>query len=125
MNATMKCAAVASVLMLTAGSAAWAQVYSTNPPSTPNSYNASQRTWSAGMQGSSAPYGQGSSQAGYGMGNITTHQQAEQELTKYGYNGVHDLKSMQGWSADAMRNGERVHVILGDNGLVATFPGTK
>jgi hypothetical protein len=152
MKTAMKCAAVASVLMLTAGSAAWAQTYGTNPsstnPSTPNSYNqgnqgytttpgtqgysnqgtynANQGTWSSGMQGSSAPNGgQSSSQAGYGMGNITTYQQAEQELTKYGYNGVHDLKSMQGWSADAMRNGERVHVILGDNGLVATFPGSK
>jgi hypothetical protein len=30
---------------------------------------------------------------------------------------------MQGWSADAIRSGQRVHVILGDNGLVATFPG--
>jgi hypothetical protein len=30
---------------------------------------------------------------------------------------------MQGWSADAMKNGQKVHVLLGDNGLVATFPG--
>jgi hypothetical protein len=30
---------------------------------------------------------------------------------------------MQGSSADAIRNGQRVHVILGYNGVVATFPG--
>ncbi|MBV8090886.1 MAG: hypothetical protein JO139_15210 [Alphaproteobacteria bacterium] len=70
------------------------------------------------MQGTSTPYGnQSYSQAGYGMGNnITTFQQAEQELSKYGYNNVRDLRAMQGWSADAMRNGQKVHVIIGDNG---------
>jgi hypothetical protein len=77
------------------------------------------------MQGSSTQPngGRSYSQAGYANGTITTYQQAEQELGKYGYNNVRDLRSMQGWSADAIRNGERVHVVLGDNGLVATFPG--
>lgn len=179
----VKCAAIASALMLTAGSAAWAQTYTTSPntsgsynqgtqgystttpgtqgysgyssqgtqntnqgnwgsnTTTPGSqgyssqgtYNTNQGNWGSnanqgsggtGMQGSSTPYGgQGYSHSGYGMGNVTTYQQAEQELTKYGYNNVRDLKAMQGWSADAMKNGERVHVIIGDNGLVATFPG--
>ena len=74
--------------------------------------------------GTSTPYiGQTYSSAGYGTGNITTYQEAEQQLSRYGYNNVQDLRAMQGWSADAMRNGQRVHVILGDNGLVATFPG--
>jgi hypothetical protein len=74
--------------------------------------------------GTSSPYtGQTYSSAGYGTGNITTYQEAEQQLGKYGYNNVQDLRAMQGWSADAMRNGQRVHVLLGDNGLVATFPG--
>jgi hypothetical protein len=163
-----KCAAVASVIALTAGSAAWAQNYTTNPgtqgsySSNPGSYtynpsqgyshpsqgswsgtqgtatqgypsqgtynssqgNTNQGSWSSGMQGTSTPYGgQSYSQAGYGAGNISTYQQAEQELARYGYSNIHDLKAMQGWSADAMRNGERVHVILGENGLVATFPG--
>jgi hypothetical protein len=88
-------------------------------------WNTNQQGWNSGMQGTSTPYGgQSYSQAGYGLGNnITTYQQAEQELNKYGYNNVRDLRSMQGWSADAMRNGQKVHVIIGDNGLIATFPG--
>lgn len=188
------CAAIASLLVFTAGSAAWAQTSTTNP-ATPGSYNsntggytydpnaqgyssqgnqsynqgtyntnpgtygtsqgaynsnqgtwspgnqssstyrnnenmatqgysANQGTWSTGTQGTSTPYGgQSNTQAGYGAGNITTYQQAEQELGRYGYSNVHDLRAMQGWSADAMRNGQRVHVLLGDNGMIATFPG--
>ncbi|MBV8095111.1 MAG: hypothetical protein JO110_18160 [Acetobacteraceae bacterium] len=165
MKTVLKCAAIAGALMFAAGSAAWAQSYTTNPgtqgsyssnpgsyssnPGTSGSYsgnagtqgfsnpgtyganqqgwNSNQQGWNSGMQGqgTSTPYGsQSYSQAGYGMGNnITTFQQAEQELGKYGYNNVHDLRAMQGWSADAMRNGQRVHVIIGDNGLIATFPG--
>lgn len=88
-------------------------------------WSSNQQGWNSGMQGTSTPNGgQPYSQAGYGMGNnITTYQQAEQELNKYGYNNVRDLRAMQGWSADAMRNGQRVHVIMGNNGLIATFPG--
>jgi hypothetical protein len=157
MKTVIKCAAIAGVVMFTAGSAAWAQSYTTSPGaqgsystnpgtsssnpgapgySTPGAYGtnqqgwnsnqqgSNQQSWNPGMQGTSTPNGsQSYSQAGYGMGNITTYQQAEQELDKYGYNNVHDLRAMQGWSADAMRNGQRVHVIMGDNGLIATFPG--
>jgi hypothetical protein len=168
MKTALKCAAFASVLMLTVGSAAWAQNYSTsgNPgtysqgtqgyntgtqgsqgtynanhgtyganqgtygtnPGTygtnQGTYRTNQGSWNAGMQGTSSPYtGQTYSSAGYGTGNIATYQEAESQLSKYGYNNVQDLRAMQGWSADAMRNGQRVHVILGDNGLVATFPG--
>ncbi len=168
MKAVVKCAAFASVLMLTAGSAAWAQNYSTSgAPGTysqgiqghntgtqgyqgtgtqgyqgtyngnqgnyganqstygtnPGTYGTNQGSWNTGM-GTSTPYtGQTYSSAGYGTANITTYQEAEQQLSKYGYSNVQDLRAMQGWSADAMRNGQRVHVILGDNGLVATFPG--
>ncbi len=153
MNTVLKCAAFASALMLTAGSAAWAQNYSTsgNPGTysqgtqgyntgtqgyqgtynanqgtygtNPGNYGTNQGSWNTGT-GTSTPYtGQTYSSAGYGTGNITTYQEAEQQLSKYGYNNLQDLRAMQGWSADAMRNGQRVHVILGDNGLVATFPG--
>lgn len=96
-----------------------------NPSPTTGAYNTSQQGWNSGMQGTSTPFGSPSySQAGYGTGNnITTFQQAEQELGKYGYNNVRDLRAMQGWSADAMRNGQKVHVIIGDNGVIATFPG--
>lgn len=175
MKTIATCAAIGSLLVFTAGSAAWAQGYSTNPnaqgypaqgtqsytqgttnpgtyntnqgaynpnpgnwspgaqssstsPNTQNlsnpGYNANQGTWNSGMQGTSTPYGgQAYSQAGYGAGNITTYQDAEQELSRYGYSNVRDLRAMQGWSADAMRNGQRVHVVIGDNGLIATFPG--
>lgn len=162
MNAIAKGAAIASVLMLTAGSAAWAQTYTTNPgtqgsysnqgsnytgnPSNQGTYGTygtygtgqggysanqgnwnteNQGNWHQGMQGTSTPYGQNYSQSGYGSnsGNINTYQEAERELGRYGYSNVQGLRAMQGWSADAMKNGQRVHVILGDNGLVATFPG--
>jgi hypothetical protein len=85
----------------------------------------SQQSWDSGMPGTNTPSGrQAYSQAGYGMGNnINTYQAAENQLGRYGYSNVHDLRSMQGWSADAIRNGQRVHVIIGDNGLIATFPG--
>jgi hypothetical protein len=148
MKTVATCAAIAGLLALSGGSAAWAQTYSTTPgtqgsysssPGSQGSWNPNQATqaypnqgtygtnqgsWSSGMQGTSTPSGgQPYSQAGYGSANITTYQQAEQELARYGYNNVHDLRSMQGWSVDAMRNGQRVHVILGDNGMIATFPG--
>jgi hypothetical protein len=161
MKAAVKCAALASALMLTAGSAAWAQNSSTsgNPGTSysqgtqgyntgtqgyqgtynanqgtyganqgtygtnPGTYGTNQGSWNTGM-GTSTPYtGQTYSSAGYGTGNIGTYQEAEQQLSRYGYSNVQDLRAMQGWSADALRNGQRVHVILGDNGLVATFPG--
>lgn len=175
MKAIAKGAAIASVLLLTAGSAAWAQNYTTNPGTTnagpqgsysgnqgpsntgnsgyqgtyganqgmygagqgtygnQGSWNsANQSNWNTGqgnsnqgMQGTSSPYGQNYSQSGFGSGagNISTYQEAERELSKYGYSNVQDLRPTQGWAADAMRNGQRVHVILSDNGLVATFPG--
>jgi hypothetical protein len=53
----------------------------------------------------------------------TTQQQAQQELARYGYSNVQDLSPMRGWVADATKNGEQVHVMVSDNGLVATFPG--
>lgn len=174
MNAILRGTAFASALMLTVGSAAWAQNYSTSgttgtynqssqgyntgtpgyntstqgyqgtgtqgyqgtyganqgttygtsPGTTnPGTYGRNQGNWNAGV-GTSSPYtGQTYSSAGYGTGNITTYQEAEQQLSRYGYNNIQDLRAMQGWSADAIRNGQWVHVILGDNGLVATFPG--
>jgi hypothetical protein len=102
--------------------------YSSNPGTqsytSPGTYNPSPQGWNSGIQGNVPYRGQTYSQAGYGMGNnVTTYQAAENELGKYGYSNVHDLRAMQGWSADAMRNGQRVHVIIGDNGLIATFPG--
>ena len=158
MKSALKYAAFASALMLTAGSAAWAQSYTTNPgtqgsyssnqgsyytgnPGYQGTYGGTQGTyganqgnwntgnqsgWNQGMQGTSTPYGQNFSQSNFGSnsGTINTYQEAEHELSKYGYSNIQGLRPTQGWSADAMRNGQRVHVILGENGLVATFPGT-
>lgn len=67
------------------------------------------------------PYGaQSSSQTGSGSSG---RQQAEQELSRYGYTDLSGLRPVQGWTADATRNGENVRVLLSDNGLVATFEG--
>lgn len=182
-----KYAALASVLMFTVGSAAWAQNYSPNAGMTGNSSPGAQSSLgqsgpgmgitmdtqqkirqaleqsgfkdvhvlpesfviraqapdgsrvvmlmspdmvrgvitessNQGMPGAmSQPYGaQSSWQAGNGP---VSQQQAQQELTRYGYTDLTDLHPMQGWTADATRNGENVHVMLSDNGLVATFRG--
>jgi hypothetical protein len=74
------------------------------------------------MQGTgSQPFG---AQSNWQTGNgLASQQQAQQELTRYGYTELSDLRPMQGWTADATRNGENVHVMLSDNGLVATFQG--
>lgn len=78
-----------------------------------------------GMQGNSSQpsAGQSNSQAGNGNGLNMTQQQAQQELSRYGYSNMQDVTPMRGWVADATKNGEQVHVMLSDNGLVATFPG--
>jgi hypothetical protein len=61
--------------------------------------------------------------SGYSNGPTTTEQQAQQELSRYGYSDVTDLRPLQGWTADATKNGENVRVMLSQNGLVATFQG--
>ena len=77
---------------------------------------------SQGTQGAGSPaYG---GQANWPNGNGSpSRQQAEQDLTRYGYTDLTDLRAMQGWTADANRNGQDVRVMLSDNGLVATFQG--
>jgi hypothetical protein len=67
--------------------------------------------------------GQGSWSSGYSNGPTTTQQQAQQELSRYGYSDVTNLRPLQGWTADANKNGENVRVMLSQNGLVATFQG--
>ena len=74
-----------------------------------------------GMQGnSSQPF---AGQSGNSNGLNATQQQAQQELSRYGYSNLQDVTPMRGWVADATKNGEHVRVMLSDNGLVATFPG--
>jgi hypothetical protein len=111
MNTIAKCAAIASVVMLTAGGAAWAQSYGPN-------------------QGFSENQGLGPNQGfvqnqGF-RGNMGLNPAAAQnELSRYGYTDIHNLQPMQGWSADAMENGQMVHVLIGENGRIATFHGVN
>ena len=69
----------------------------------------------AGMQGTSG--------SGSGMEDRPSQQEARQELSKYGYNNVRNLEPVQGWSARATKNGDPVHVVIDDNGMVATYRG--
>lgn len=81
MKRVAKCAVFASFVILAAGTSAWAQGY---------------------------------------PGNAVQNQ-----LQRYGYTDIHNLRPMQGWSADAMENGQMVHIIVGENGLIATFRGVE
>jgi hypothetical protein len=78
-----------------------------------------------GMSGTNpqALGGQGNWRSGSSNGPTTNEQQAQQELSRYGYSDVSDLQPLRGWTADATKNGENVHVMLSENGLVATFQG--
>lgn len=79
----------------------------------------------AGMLGNSAQASgaRSSWQGGSGSSTMPSQQQAQQELSHYGYTNLSDLKPVRGWAADATKDGETVHVMLSDNGLVATFEG--
>lgn len=182
MTTGMKCAAVASVLLLTAGSTAWAQNYDTNPGTQSSANTGAQSSSGQSSPGANitadtqqrirqsleqsgfknvqvlpeafliraqAPDGshiamllspdrmaevvtgnanqgmQGKTnwQTGNSSSQVTSQQQAQQELSRYGYTDMRDLRPMQGWTADATKNGENVRVMLSDNGLVATFQG--
>jgi hypothetical protein len=86
--------------------------------------NGYQGNWNQGSQGSSGQYSENSG-AGYSNNTNYGFNQAQRELSQYGYTDVHNLRPTQGWSADAMKNGKMVHVLLGENGLVATFRGER
>ena len=112
MNSFTKCAAIAGVVMFAAGSAAWAQAYNPNP-GTPEPYAAS-----PGTEGS-----YNGQTVGHGMNGLTPFERAKQELRKDGYKDTHNwTRSAQGWSAEAVRDGQKVHVVVGDNGQIASSP---
>ena len=112
MNSFTKCAGIAGIVMFAAASAGWAQAYNPNP-GTPGPY-----ATSPGKQGSYS--GQ---TPGQGMGGLTPYERAKQELHKEGYKDFHDWKRLaQGWSAEAVRGGHNVHVVVGDNGQIAESP---
>jgi len=126
--------AVASIFLLTAGPAAFAQNY--NPNYTPNygpgdgqSWN--QGGWHQGMdngwnqsgwnQGGFSGGGQGMSQGPNQSMNEPNQQDAFQELSKNGFNNIRNLQRSEGWEAQATKNGDRVHVFIDDNGMIATY----
>jgi uncharacterized protein (DUF2345 family) len=113
MNPFIKCAAIAGVVVFAAGSVVWAQGNNPNP-GTPGQY-----ATSTGIQDSYS--GQ---PPGHGINSLTPFERAKQELRKDGYKFArHWQRSAQGWSAEAERDGQNVHVVVGDNGQIATFPG--
>ena len=73
-----------------------------------------------GMQGSSGPYVENSG-AGYNRSINYGFLAARNELSQYGYTDISNLHPTQSWSADVTKNGQPIHILLNDNGLVATF----
>ena len=111
MNAFNKYAAIAGIVIFAAGSAAWGQAYNPNP-GTPGPYAATPGSSESGQT------------AGQDMQGLTTFERAKQELRKAGYKDSHDWKRLaNGWSAEAVRNDQNVHVVVGDNGQIQTLPG--
>jgi hypothetical protein len=105
MKTFTKCAGIAGVILLAAGSAAWAQGYNPNP-GTPMSHATSPK-----IQGSQRTDG------------LTSFERAGQELYKDGYKDIYGWnRSAQGWSANAVQHGQNVHVIVADNGQITTVP---
>jgi len=145
--------AVASVFLLTAGSVAFAQDYNSSSSPTWNqgaSSNQGTSGWRSGSQswnpsgtqsggwnqgsGSSQGWNQGSnsgqgwnqnrfSGSSQGANKEPSQQDAYQELSKFGYNNVRNLQRSEGWEAHATKNGDRVHVFIDDDGMIATYRG--
>jgi hypothetical protein len=77
--------------------------------------------WSQGSGGGQG-WGQGSGSS-QGSNNAPSQQDAYQELSKYGFNNIRNLQRSEGWEAHATKNGDRVHVFLDDDGMIATYRG--
>jgi hypothetical protein len=118
--------AVASIFLLTAGSAALAQNYN---PNYGQGGMQGQDWHQGGMQGQGWHPGSGGgwiqgSGGGWQQGSGgPSAQDAYQELSKHGYNNIQGLERVQGWEARATRNGDRVHVLIDDDGMIATYRG--
>ncbi|MGD9615109.1 MAG: hypothetical protein AB7H90_06125 [Alphaproteobacteria bacterium] len=150
MKKLFKYGAVAGIFLLSAGSAALAQDYNPNwRQGSGQDWN--QRGWNqsgmpdqgwhrGGMQDQGWRQGgwdqdrrgwtqgsgstqQGGMQGPQGWGGPTA-QDAYQELSKFGYDYIQGMERVQGWEARATRNGERVHVFIDDDGMIATYRGT-
>jgi len=73
-----------------------------------------------GFSGSSQAWTQGANQ---GANQGPSEQDAYQELGKYGFNNIRNLQRSEGWEAHATKNGDRVHVFIDDDGMIATYRG--
>ena len=140
MKSLFKYGAVASVFLLTAAPMALAQNYNPGGSSGWNQSGTQGERWNQGSQGWNQSGAQGSGwnqnqgwkQGGYsgssqssnqGMNNEPSQQDAYQELSKYGFNNVRNLQRSGGWEAHATKNGDRVHVFIDDDGMIATYRG--
>jgi hypothetical protein len=103
MRTALKYAAIGGVFLMTAGTAAMAQNWNQS-----ETQGSGQRQYQPGVQG------------GY---HFPSQPVAQQELSRYGYNNLSNFQRVQGWSAHATRNGDRVHVMIDDNGMIATYAG--
>jgi hypothetical protein len=164
MKGLFKYGAIASIFLLTAGSAAFAQSYNSSGGSDWNQG----RSWNQGASGSGWNQGSGSgwNQGGYSgnsqgwnqgsgsgqgwrqsgtpsggwnqggfsgssqsngqswnNGQNPSQQDAYQELSKYGFNNIRNLQRSEGWEAHATKNGDRVHIFIDDDGMIATYRG--
>src|SRR5690348_1537690 len=147
MKSLFKYGAVASVFLLTAAPMALAQNYNPGGGSGWNQgdqgwnqsgtqgerWNQGNQGWNQnGMQGERWNQNQGWNQGGFsgssqgwnqGTNKEPSQQDAYQELSKYGYNNVRNLQRSEGWEAHATKNGDRVHVFIDDDGMIATYRG--
>jgi len=162
MNGLFKYGAVASIFLMTAGPAVFAQNYSSSGGSDWNQgsgwnegsgggwnqgsgsgWRPSGQGWNqsgmqgggwnqGGNQGGFSGGGQGWNQGGFsgggqrpsqGSNNEPSQQDAYQELSKFGYNNIRNLQRSEGWEAHATKNGDRVHVFIDDDGIIATYRG--
>ncbi len=124
MKTIAKCAAVASVALLSASGAAWAQGYGANQGFNPNQgTNQGFQQPNQGINQRLQQPNPGVQEQGFRGDVGFSPMAAQNELMRYGYTDINNLRPMQGWSADAVENGQPVHVIVGQNGRIATFRG--
>jgi hypothetical protein len=124
MKSLFKYGAVASIFLMTAGPAALAQNYN------PTYGQGGGQGWNQGS-GWNQNQGGGWNQGGFSGGgqgasqnmNEPSQQDAQQELSKYGFNNIRGLERSEGWEAHATKNGDQVHVFINDDGMIATYSG--
>jgi hypothetical protein len=124
--------AVASIFLLSAGPAALAQNYN---PNYGQGWHQGGGWSQSGMQGpgwsqdgrrfqgSGGGWTQGSGGGSQQGSGGPSAQDAYQELSKHGYNNIQGMERVRGWEARATKNGDRVHVVIDDDGMIATYRG--